>query len=582
MKARLQAHGVEVLGMTDHHIFKSIYFFDPNGVRLELSAQVANEFQMLQESKTAHARLNEWTARKEQWRADRADGKAAEPLKPQQNDRPEYVKAEPLKRSAMPRPSFSSHPVQQRLRIHPGQRVCAARIPVCRAPGNRGSGHAPGHTVVIVGGGITGLTLACALARNGVAAVLLDEDNTVGVKGRPRAASATPRNRSRSFTGWASTSALRPRASSGAWAAPLPARTRSTPSTCASRRLQPVDPAALHQHPAVLHRGLSGERIQELGHVDMRWNNRVTAFTQDADGATLTVTTPAGDYQLRGRPCDRRHRLAHPVSPVVQAGDGQKGRRPLVHCRRALHQAPPTERHTWIEAPFNENRAVWQHLMATTSGALTTRWRPMPTLTLSAAKTRCVSAWPASSGRTCGVRHRLGGPLCLPQRVHGPDAPRPRVLHGRLGQDGEPVWRARRQHRHCRCRQPGLEAGCGAARPAPPALLDSYHEERHEAAHQNVQVTNRTARFPAPGDGIERLFRSAAIGLAKQHPFARQLSTPGAWPWPTPTRSPACATPPAGCRCRTWAFAWADGSTGTVNDLLQWAGGHCCCWCLAT
>jgi glyoxylase I family protein len=48
MKARLQAHGVEVLGITDHHIFKSIYFFDPNGVRLELSAQVANEFQMLQ------------------------------------------------------------------------------------------------------------------------------------------------------------------------------------------------------------------------------------------------------------------------------------------------------------------------------------------------------------------------------------------------------------------------------------------------------------------------------------------------------------------------------------------------------
>jgi glyoxylase I family protein len=41
MKARLQAHGVEVLGVTDHHIFKSIYFFDPNGVRLELSAQVA-------------------------------------------------------------------------------------------------------------------------------------------------------------------------------------------------------------------------------------------------------------------------------------------------------------------------------------------------------------------------------------------------------------------------------------------------------------------------------------------------------------------------------------------------------------
>jgi catechol 2,3-dioxygenase-like lactoylglutathione lyase family enzyme len=91
MKARLQADGVEVLGVTDHHIFKSIYFFDPNGVRLELTAQLADEFQMQKESQTTHARLAEWTARKEQWRKDRAEGKPAQALKPQQNDRPEIT-----------------------------------------------------------------------------------------------------------------------------------------------------------------------------------------------------------------------------------------------------------------------------------------------------------------------------------------------------------------------------------------------------------------------------------------------------------------------------------------------------------
>jgi glyoxylase I family protein len=91
MKSRLQANGIEVLGVTDHHIFKSIYFFDPNGVRLELSAQIADEFQMLKESKTAHSRLDEWTQRKAQWRLDRAAGKASTALKPQQNDRPEFV-----------------------------------------------------------------------------------------------------------------------------------------------------------------------------------------------------------------------------------------------------------------------------------------------------------------------------------------------------------------------------------------------------------------------------------------------------------------------------------------------------------
>lgn len=91
MKARLEAHGVEVVGVTDHHIFKSIYFFDPNGIRLELSAQLASEMQMLEESKTAHARLAEWTRRKEEWRRARVTGEAPAVLKPQQNDRPEVA-----------------------------------------------------------------------------------------------------------------------------------------------------------------------------------------------------------------------------------------------------------------------------------------------------------------------------------------------------------------------------------------------------------------------------------------------------------------------------------------------------------
>jgi glyoxylase I family protein len=90
-KARLIAHGIEVLGVTDHHIFKSIYFFDPNGIRLELCAQLASEMQMMEDQKTAHKRLAEWTARKQQWRAGRAAGKGPATLKPQHNDRPEYV-----------------------------------------------------------------------------------------------------------------------------------------------------------------------------------------------------------------------------------------------------------------------------------------------------------------------------------------------------------------------------------------------------------------------------------------------------------------------------------------------------------
>ena len=91
MKTRLQAEDVEVLGVTDHHVFKSIYFFDPNGIRLELTAQLADEVQMQKESQTAHARLADWTARKQVWRQERLAGASAAPLKPLQNDRPEFA-----------------------------------------------------------------------------------------------------------------------------------------------------------------------------------------------------------------------------------------------------------------------------------------------------------------------------------------------------------------------------------------------------------------------------------------------------------------------------------------------------------
>ena len=90
-KTRLQAHGIEVLGVTDHHIFKSIYFFDPNGIRLELTAQLAGAAQMHEDITVAHERLGNWTARKDQWRKERAAGNAAHALKPPTNDRPEFA-----------------------------------------------------------------------------------------------------------------------------------------------------------------------------------------------------------------------------------------------------------------------------------------------------------------------------------------------------------------------------------------------------------------------------------------------------------------------------------------------------------
>jgi catechol 2,3-dioxygenase-like lactoylglutathione lyase family enzyme len=47
-RSHLEGQGVDVLGVTDHGAFHSIYFFDPNGHRVELACPSADESAMLQ------------------------------------------------------------------------------------------------------------------------------------------------------------------------------------------------------------------------------------------------------------------------------------------------------------------------------------------------------------------------------------------------------------------------------------------------------------------------------------------------------------------------------------------------------
>lgn len=60
---RLMAAGVQVLGPTDHHIIRSIYFFDPNGLRLELTVPTVPAAEMDRLATRAHADLAAWSAR---------------------------------------------------------------------------------------------------------------------------------------------------------------------------------------------------------------------------------------------------------------------------------------------------------------------------------------------------------------------------------------------------------------------------------------------------------------------------------------------------------------------------------------
>ena len=63
-KTRLEQAGIDVLGPTDHTIFKSIYFFDPNGHRLELAANTAKPGMLKELHRVAPDMLEEWSRTK--------------------------------------------------------------------------------------------------------------------------------------------------------------------------------------------------------------------------------------------------------------------------------------------------------------------------------------------------------------------------------------------------------------------------------------------------------------------------------------------------------------------------------------
>lgn len=52
--------GLDVIGPVDHTLFQSIYFFDPNGIRLELTANTHSDDMLRRLKSVAPAMLEEW------------------------------------------------------------------------------------------------------------------------------------------------------------------------------------------------------------------------------------------------------------------------------------------------------------------------------------------------------------------------------------------------------------------------------------------------------------------------------------------------------------------------------------------
>ncbi len=434
------------------------------------------------------------------------------------------------------------------------------------------------HPVVIVGGGITGLTLACGLAKLGVQAVLLDEDNTVGVKGASSRGICYTQKSLEIFQRYGVFDRI---AAKGIeWSV---GRTFAGHDEVFSFDLKAQSAFNLSRQPAFINiqqfyiEGYLVERIAELNAqhpgIDLRWSSRVVEFEQNAERALLTVQTPQGSYRIEAGHVIDATGSHTPFHAWVGAQlDGKRGDDRWCIADVKFRTTPPTERHTWIEAPFNENRAVWQHLMGDEVWRIDYQMAP--------------NADPAYVSREDVVRERL-------QRQFGQDVQCDIVWVGPYAYRSHCVRQMRMGRVFfigdtakvvspfgARGGNTGIADADNLAWKlaavlrglAPESLLNTYHDERLEAAQRNVLVTNRTVRFLRPAEPAARLFRQATLALAKKHRFARNMVNTGRMAEAnTYSRSPACAG--GGVSVQNVAFRWANGRAGQFNDLIDWAAG---------
>ena len=437
------------------------------------------------------------------------------------------------------------------------------------------------HSVVIVGAGLAGLSLACALNQYGVTAILLDEDNTVGVKGASSRGICYAQKTLEIFKRLGLYDRI---AAKGVqWSV---GRTFAGHDEVYSFDLAAATTHNMSTQPPFINIQqfyVEGFLVEQLyadtnRTIDLRWNNRTTAFEQNTDFASLSITTPAGDYQIEAAHVVDCSGARSPFRAWCNASvTAKKGDDRWCIADVRFKNPPPVERHTWIEAPFNEGRAVWQHLMADGVWRIDYQMRP--------------DADPQEVSREDVVRQRINGQLgrvVSPSEYDivwvGPYAYRSECVdqlrHGQVFFVGDAAHVV--SPFGARGGNSGVQDADNLAwklaaviqNRATSKLLDSYHEERHEAATQNVLVTNRTARFLRPADGMERIFRSAAISLAKRHVFARQLVNTGRMSTPNAYSNSSVCGPAGGRALQNVALRWADGSAGDLADLLRWAQGR--------
>ncbi|HKR42144.1 MAG TPA: FAD-dependent oxidoreductase [Paraburkholderia sp.] len=395
-----------------------------------------------------------------------------------------------------------------------------------RLPELEGGRETQRHAVTIVGGGPVGLAIALGLAKHGVRSVLIEADESVCYGSRAICISR------RSLEIIERLGAL-----DGFLAKGLPwTGGRSfyrddevlhfTMPQDENQKLPPmVNLAQYHIEQFLLD---AAERHADF--IDIRWCTKVTALQDDALGATLSLSTPAGDYTAQTDwliAADGGRSTVRESLGLKLQGTSYEGRYVIVDI--LLDSARPTERLAYFDPASNPGSTVLVHKQPDNVWRIDYQLRDgedadeaiKPENVMPRVQSLLDMMGEKASWSPVWITIYKANALSLERYRHG------RVLFAGDAAHLVPIFGVR-----------GANSGIDDADNlawklayvvkglASDALLDSYSDERVYAAHENLSYGTKSTEFMAPPSFAFDLMRTAVLSLAREHAAVRSLINP--------------------------------------------------------
>lgn len=379
------------------------------------------------------------------------------------------------------------------------------------------------HPIVVVGAGPVGLSLAIDLAQRGQRVVVLDSDHRLSSGSRAICFAK------RTLEIWDRLGVGQRMVDKGvSWSVGK--------VFFHDEQVYQFDllPEAGYAHPAFINlqqyyaEAYLVERALQLPNIELRWDNRVSAVETREDGALLTIDTPDGSYRIDATwvaACDGSRSSIRQLMGLESKGRIFQDRFLIADVK--MKADFPAERWFWFDPPFHPKQSVLLHMQPDNVWRIDFQlgWDADPekekkpenilprVRALLGEDADFTLDWASVYTFAC---------LRMDRFVHG------RVVFAGDSAHGVSPFGAR-----------GANSGVQDAENlawkldwllkgyAGSELVATYGSEREYAADENILNSTRATDFITPKSEISRLFRDAALGLAREHPFARRIVNSG-------------------------------------------------------